>query len=266
MLVELCSFNTCSTTGYGGAIYFYDQGQCVLSSVCGVKCNTENQGYGQFCYVYVSLENSNKNHILDSSITLTEKKYKYQYYTLYHERGDVLCKGVNVSNNEVYYASGIYIGLPLDSSILFSSFRNNKATGSDGNICIECSLNTHYITNTNIIENEQTSSRNGIINSQYTTITMTHCSISGNKPGSGVVFYGSFICDNCSIGSDQNGTFYPINTATESFINSYQYLVLGSCKTEMNCLEEKRTKLTFSYYIVKCLFRFFSILVLSYHK
>ena len=49
LLVEYSSFNTCSSSDTGGAIYFSDEGQCVLSSVCGVKCNTGNSQWAQFC-------------------------------------------------------------------------------------------------------------------------------------------------------------------------------------------------------------------------
>ena len=82
---------------------------------------------------------------------------------------------MNVSNNEVREISGIYIYYPSISSISFSSFRNNKATGSNGWICILCSYNTHQMTNTNIIANNQQSTSYGII---YTTnsakLTMKH--------------------------------------------------------------------------------------------
>ena len=100
--------------------------QCVLSSVCGVQCNTGDWNDGQFCYVIVSSGDSNKNHIIDSSVTLT--KQTNAYATLDHWYGNVSCKGVNVSNNEVRQVSGIYIYYPSISSISFSSFRNNKAT------------------------------------------------------------------------------------------------------------------------------------------
>ena len=134
MLVEHCSFNKCSTSSSdGGAIFYSHQGQSVLSFVCGVKCNTDNRGYGQFCYVYVSEGPQYKNYIIDSSITLNAQTNTC--YTLYHKQGDVSCKGVNVSNNEVYIVSGIYIESQSLSSISFSSFRNNNST-NNGWICI----------------------------------------------------------------------------------------------------------------------------------
>ena len=149
---------------------------------------------------------------------------------MYHWYGNVSCKGVNVSNNQVREISGIYIGSPSISSISFSSFRNNKATSYS---CIWCYSSTHYITDTNIIQNEQTSSGAGIINAYSATISMTHCSIFGNKPGDGVVFYGSITGTQCSTTSDQmnsNSGSLNLGTTSESFINYYEYLELDECR------------------------------------
>ena len=200
-------------------------------------CNTGSGHYGQFCYVWVFDDSQYKNHIIDSSVTLTEKKYEYQYSTLYHWNGNISCKGVNVSYNEVFSTSGIYINNPSISYISFSSFRNNKATGSDSysSICIYCYSKTHQMTNTNIIENNPQGSSFGIIYTRNLAIlTMKHCSVFGNCNNDiGKVFdadSGSITCDNCSIGSDQKGSFTTLNTASESFINYYEYLELDECK------------------------------------
>ena len=65
---------------------------------------------------------------------------------------------------------------------------------------------------------------------------MKHCSIYGNTPNS-KVFYASISsikCDNCSIGSDQKGSFRTLNTAPTSFINYYKYLELNECKNGLD--------------------------------
>ena len=234
LLVEYSSFNTCSSSGDGGAIYFGTSGQCVLSSVCGVKCNTGNSQWGQFCYVWVSSGETNKNHIIDSSVTLTKQTNARS--TLYHWNGDVSCKGVNVSNNQVYCFSGIYILNPSISSISFSSFRNNKASNY---ICLDFVSNTHQMTNTNIIENNQQSTSYGIIYASKSEVTMIHCSVFGNcETGSGSVFSvssGSITCSNCSFGpnqqtkSEEEGTI-DFGTPSEPFINYYEFLELDECK------------------------------------
>ena len=235
LLVELCSFNTCSSSYDGGAIYFNAEGQCVLSSVCGVKCNTGSGRSGQFCLVFVSKGPQYKNQIIDSSVILTNAKSYYQFSPLYHFRGNASVKGVNVSNNEVGEISGIHINNPSISSISFSSFRRNNATSYT---CIKCSTgsNKHYITNTNIIENEQqtTTSSNGIIHANYASISMTQCSIFGNKPGSGVVLFGTITCINCSVTNDQETYTTGSVTFTEKpsklVINYYEFLNLEECK------------------------------------
>ena len=200
LLIEYSSFNTCINSGAGGAIYFGSSGQCVLSSVCGVRCNTGNEAIGQFCLIQLTNNKEYKNHIIDSSVTLTKQTNARS--TLCHRYGNVSCKGVNISNNEAYQYSGIEIYNPSISSISFSSFRNNKASEY---ICIRCYSSTHQMTNTNIIENNQQSTFLGII---YTTedsanLTMKHCSVYGNcNNGKGTVFYvssGSITCTDCSL-------------------------------------------------------------------
>ena len=171
LLVEHSSFNTCSTAIYGGAIYFSDEGQCVLSSVCGVKCNTgDGVNYGQFCYVDVANNEKYKNYIIDSSVTLTKQTNSFE--TIRHENGDFSCKGVNVSNNEVNQVSGIMIYNPSTSFISFSSFRNNRAKGSTYSyICIDFVSNSHQMNQTNIIENNQDTSDCGILYAVNTELT-----------------------------------------------------------------------------------------------
>ena len=242
LLVEYSSFNTCSSSSNGGAIYFYCEGQCVLSSVCGTKCTSGNLGH--FCCVYISDDPQCKNHIIDSSVTLTQKKYTYQYATLYHRRGDISCKGVNVSNNEVYMYSGIFLYYPSMSYLSFSSFRNNSAIGdSESFICIENIGPIDYkMENTNIIENTQTSCLYGIIDvDENAKLTMNHCSVFGNcNNDKGKVFYvysGSIRCTDCAIPKDQKDSQYgsvTIETASESFINYYEYLELNDCKTGLD--------------------------------
>ena len=50
LLIEYSSFHGCNCTNYGGAIYFGEFGQCVISYACGYKCSTGNNFNGQFSY------------------------------------------------------------------------------------------------------------------------------------------------------------------------------------------------------------------------
>ena len=244
LLVDSSSFNTCSSTGHGGAIYFATSGQCVLSSVCGVNCKTGTMDYfGQFCRIYVSVGSQYKNYLIHSSVTLIEQKYVGD--TTHHQNGYVLYKGVNVSNNEVDSTSGIKVLNPSISSISFSSFRNNNVTGdSSSYICLDFVSSSHQMTNTNIIENTQESTFLGIITTEGSAIlTMKHCSVFGNcETGSGSIFCTfsgtSITCTDCSMTQDQKnshyGSFSTINRASESFINYYKYLELDECKAGLD--------------------------------
>ena len=149
---------------------------------------------------------------------------------MYHWNGDVLCKGVNVSNNEVRQFSGIYIYYPSISSISFSSFRNNKATSYQ---CIYFnSRSSTDMSYSNVIENSHPASNCGILETTVTSLEMIHCSIFGNcLTESGKVFYAnsgtSITCRDCSISDDQKtksiGSVTFTDEASESFINYYEY-------------------------------------------
>ena len=124
LLIEHSTFLECSSTGYGGAIYFGSSSQCVLSSVCGIKCNADKYQYGQFCYLKVTNSENNyenyKNHIIDSSVAFTELKTTSQFCTMYQGHGDVSCQGVNASNNKVKEMSGIESIKMFDFILIFS--------------------------------------------------------------------------------------------------------------------------------------------------
>ena len=150
---------------------------------------------------------------------------------MYHWYGNVSCKGVNVSNNEVNQISGILIQQPsTKSSISFSSFNSNIASGFE---CLEFYQCSHDVSYTNVISNSQNSNTYGIIFTESSAqLTMKHCAIYGKSPFSQVFSIDSSLitCDNCSIGSVQQRSFSTTNTAPKPFINSYEYLELEECK------------------------------------
>ena len=219
LLVELSSFNFCSSSQRGGAISDCDSGQCILSSVCGVKCTSEE---GQFCYLVASYGYDNKNYIIDSSVTSSENTKAY--YTLYQQCGDVSCEGVNVSNNVANSYSGLRVFNPSISSILFCSFKNNTAAGDPYSyVCLDFLFNSHKMNHTNIIENNQQSLTYGIIyTASLAELTMSHCSVYGNcNNKKGKVFYvssGVITCNYCSIGLDQVHLIHLIRYQVHSLI------------------------------------------------
>ena len=187
ILIEQCYFSSITSNNYGGAILCQNIENCVIASVCGVRCGTPD--YGQFAYVHVISLQTCKNQIYHSSITLTQSR---GCYTLRHNSGNASCYGVNVSHNNVQQVSGILIYEPKTTAkISFSSFRNN--TADPNYICLYCHTNQHFIDYTNVIENKQMSPDDGIIYAESNArMIMNHCSVYGNDPGPGKVFCQQF--------------------------------------------------------------------------
>ena len=234
LLVEQSSFNTCTSILSGGAIFFGNVGQCVLSYVCGVKCNTAiGLFYGQFCYIRISNTENNKNFIKDSSVTLIRQTGGYA--PLNHREGKFSCKGLNTSYSEVCQFSGLRVWDSQESFISFSSFRNNSALS---NVCIEnYGLGDHKMENTNIIENTELNILQGIIDVDgQAKLFMTHCSVFGNSPSNSVFSQtaGFIYCDDCCIPLDQKGNFNLIQLPLTTFINYYKFLELDSCKAGLD--------------------------------
>ena len=175
---------------------------------------------------------------------------------MYLEQGNVSCKGVNVSNTEVNQISGIDISYTT-SSISFSSFRNNTATGNSCFYLFNFNQSSHKITNTNIIENRGKSNFNGIVTCYQATLSLNHCSVFGNSAPNAYIFFigisGSIAFTKCSISDDQkkcNSNSINYGTTDKLFINYYEYLELDECKRGLdvwsNILPNTPTPIPFS--------------------
>ena len=89
MLVQLSQFFNCSSNNDGGAIFFTNEGQCVITTSCGYKCCTDQGKSGQFCYIHASNSSANlyKNYLIDSSISLTyQTQMGSKHYIIQMER------------------------------------------------------------------------------------------------------------------------------------------------------------------------------------
>ena len=60
MLVELSTFNLCTSSGDGGCIR-QSNGNFVMNKCCGVRCYSTASGSGQFAYT--TLSSGNKNNV-----------------------------------------------------------------------------------------------------------------------------------------------------------------------------------------------------------
>ena len=237
MLIEHCFFTQCISTYYGGAIFFSQSGQCVLSSVCSVKCQTqEGYMYGQFCYITTSSRAGIKNYIMESTISLTKNR---AYETLYQTNGDIKCDTLNVSYNEVTQISAIYCYNPSpEATISYSTIRNNTAYNDR---CILCNQLSHVIKNTNVIENKcyyESPYSYGIIHAFSASVNLIHCSIFGNKANNGFLLFsegqGTIHCTFCSIVSENqtisSGDVDFTEIPETFFINSHDFLQFGDCQ------------------------------------
>ena len=232
LLVEFCSFFQIRNSGNGAAIYFFNQGHCAIALVCASKCWTTVMG--QFAYVYVTSRSSNKNQIIDSSITLTYQPSSFD--TLYIQNGDVIFRGVSVSNNVVCRMTSFYIYNAFSCSISFSSFSRNNATEYT---CLSFSQKSHVIKSSNIIENSQNSDFRALVHSSGSLTQFKECCFLGNQLIKGKMFEtdedSSITCLNCTIGYDQQSTTgvgkVDLQNASSPFVIYYEFLSSFMCES-----------------------------------
>ena len=204
MLVEKSTFNQCTCTYYGGAIY-KENGECVVKQCCGLQCYSTNNN-GQF--IYTSLNNANqKNRVLDSSVSHSMKDSDHPSWssTLDLRLGTIQINTVNLSNNICNYYSAVY-ALPSTSdtacSITYSSINSNEARTYQ---IIWFNRNTNYeITQSNIINNIDQGSF-GLIQCDGPT-NITDCCIMKNVAKYIIAGYNGYTyLKNCSIDFPLNG-------------------------------------------------------------
>ena len=226
LLVEHSSFTHCTSSANGGAIFFGTKGECILASVCGIDCNsTGANSYGQFCDIEVQASTMNKNQIFDSTISRTNSKESSA--PIHQTSGNVAFYGNDISYNDASVMSAFYILFPSVSQITFSSFRNNTA---HQRVCIDCLGGQYNMSFSDVVVNRQLTITYGLIYAVTSAkLLMIHCSILGNNPGPGSIFYvydssSSMTCDKCTFGPDQQINKGDISVnfgepAQESFIN-----------------------------------------------
>ena len=220
-------------SGAGGAIYFYDISSCVLSKVCGYKCNTTNGNSCQFDYVYAN----DINNIYDSSIAYSSNSNN-AWHTLGHERGRIIACSVNVSNNICSACPGISCWSPSSGSsgdpsclISFSTFTNN--TCHYDYICLYLSNDNYMeIVRCNVIRNEQKSTDYGTIYSYYGNLNIKYSCIIENSANrdfyadSGTITVTNCTCDNSA---QTCGTVTFTNTPDSTFMNDLVHIQLSDC-------------------------------------
>ena len=127
LLVEKCSIYNCSATYYTAGIRV-SAGNCVIAFVCSQK------GYAGHSDGFSAVwDDSNReiNSVFDSSISHCEAK---SYYTMYHEKGHVYIKSLNLSYNKANERS-VLCCWPIKINeetkhgidVLYCSFSNNTS-------------------------------------------------------------------------------------------------------------------------------------------
>jgi hypothetical protein len=246
ILIESSSFFTCMTSDrYGGAIYINntDNGNCVLHGVCGNDCCSTNtssgSSWGQFAFIRVKNDLSNKNYVYYSSISRCVNQTTISRYTFWLYSGKIYCSSVNSSMNRFLYHSGITCYPYPDSSsvtclLSYSSITDNIACGVSC-ICLHQSGAKHEIKCCNILRNMQgTPNSEGTIRSYGYMMIEDSCILENNATYTFYVLSSSTITiSNCTVDNKTSyGNFTIQNTAMKSFIHGLNHIYTRNCHSE----------------------------------
>jgi hypothetical protein len=250
LLVGRTSFTSCRTSNqHGGAIYFESttSGECILNKICGFDCLSTysgRYGFGQFAYAITKNDVAFKNHVNDSSFTRTPKVGTYSCYVLRLDYGNILCPSVNITNNECWHCTVLYIIATASSAsntvcISHSSFINNTADGSwSCFIFTSNSVSSQLMDACNILNNKQTEYNYGIIYVRANLLIKDSC-ILGNDKDKNIFYEDHASCkitiSNCTIDDDifANGRYYGSVIVSKmiesSFINALSHIATRNC-------------------------------------
>ena len=185
--LEKTTFRSCKTSASrAGAVYIESStANSVLSFVCAVDCcstySSSSDSYGQFDYIVVGNSDEYYNYVIESTIASCLNENDYSCRTMYHRQGSINLRTVNLSNNECYGTSGILCDSASGTSVVsFSSFRKNIANNW---ICNYFYSGTYELKYSNIIENTETSTSDGIIYCYESTLTISKCCFIQNTGG-----------------------------------------------------------------------------------
>lgn len=126
-LVELSTFSKCSNTNSlsGGAVYFGQKGQSVVSKTCCTKSSTNNNG--QFIGIFASKKSTYKNYFFHSSVSECGVDDTQSYAPFYLVCGHHNASNINVTSNKVRGESALYLSRSYGDSLMqFNSISNNS--------------------------------------------------------------------------------------------------------------------------------------------
>ena len=240
MLLESSKFIKCKTNKGAGAIYFSNNGNSVISKICGFGCFSTGS-INQFDFVLCSRNISYKNHINDSTITHSISESCTN--NLVHNFGFVVINNFNSSLNKCINNAGLLCNPaetptenPISCILSFASFVNN--TSSEGRIIfLGNNKAKKKMKLSNIIRNEviKASTSDGIMHS-IGDLTIKDSCILENRANYTFYEQGSsytITVDNCTLDEDvesKKGSYVLItNKATKSFVHALDHISIRIC-------------------------------------
>ena len=250
MLFEDSVAINCTSTSYGGIIYYLgDKGQIVISKVCGNRCKASKYCHGQTFSTRVSKVTGSfipYNHITMCSavccgsydcINDTDITDESRYSPIEVNYGNISVDSVNVSHNVLYVYGLIYINGESSENQYIQDNNTLKFSTFDGCRLGQNGINFGNRRNTdmlycNIMNNVvfEYVSWSPLIYTCCNSI-IKHCSITGNKGGSSIMFCasGKAVVMECHV-SDNDGEFSPNdNEITEKYTNPNTHLETFGC-------------------------------------
>jgi hypothetical protein len=235
-LVESSSFFSCKTSsGYGGGIYFSNNGQSVLYKVCSYDCT--NKEY-LFAYICVNSASSSINYVNYSSVTRCVNENSGSFYSLGLGNGKICCPSINISMNRMERVSAIHcfpysVSNSVTCSLTYSTFANNNDFWW---ICIYFSNSgTKYeINSCNIIRNTQgNTSSYGTFYTTGNLMIEDSCILENKAPYIFYVASTTITLSNCTVDVTSSYVgFKTQNTITKSFVLALNHMSTQNCHSE----------------------------------
>lgn len=98
LLVEYSTFQNIRSTGDGGAIYFNSKGECCLNRICGIDCNSDNEG--KFFHITVSDRSKYKNYFNFSTFSAKYVTFNDKFYSCDQIKGEAVASNDNISDTK----------------------------------------------------------------------------------------------------------------------------------------------------------------------
>ena len=176
-LIEDSAFNNCSSTTYGGSVYYEceREGQFVQQRTCYTKSVARNR---MSFHQSVKPSSSYKNYVIDVSVSKCGENESERWGTLNIAYGVICFSKNNVTNNKCFdYSSlDVYLDGSL-SNCNFSTFRGNIQIFGTGSLYFFTRDESKYqtVSYCKIIGNQCGSNGGGVLFSSSCTTNVDHC-------------------------------------------------------------------------------------------